>query len=432
MSDNASPTDAPVEEISLTESARIVEADRDKREAVIDIVEVGMGNRRDRRMYEAEYLKSAADVFVGAKMFSDHLSREQEKRLAGSPRSIRDLTGRIREAWWNPEGGADGNGSIQARVSISAPWLWELIEHDPELVACSMNALGRTRPVQGPDGQTAHLVEAITHCHSVDWVAQAGAGGRVLDLLEDAATPEDTMDFEKITMDDLRAERPDLVSQIEDALITDIASRVDDWDIEADAATDEPVAASEDESKDEPEAEGDEAPDTEDEAPAEAEAEDEDEAEAKVEDAEPVLVGAGADLEEADILTTDEVMVMLREAEQAAEQRVMEKMERKFAYQNRLRENRMTVVDMLSTSGLPSRSQAVLREEFHDFDGDEAALAAALKESIKDKKAELAEARGRGVTGLGASVARAADAAQPKGTHSTLMQDMGIDDGEVI
>jgi hypothetical protein len=136
-------------------------------------------------------------MFEGAKMYADHLAPEAQKALAGMPRSVRDVMGRIVEtAYLAPgethvaEDGGESMGTndsnvavIRGRASIAQPWLYELVEHDPELIGVSINARGSSKTGK-VNGRSAKMVEAISRVASVDWVTEAGAGGRVKALVE--------------------------------------------------------------------------------------------------------------------------------------------------------------------------------------------------------------------------------------------------------
>jgi hypothetical protein len=406
----------------IQESSRIVEAAPGSREVVIDIIEAGMGNARDRRVYESKMLEENAAVFANAQMFVDHLPPEVERKMKGLPRSIRDLTGRIKESWWDPKGGPNGRGSVKGRATIAAPWLWDLVENDPELVAVSINALGRTRPAVGPDGKPAHMVEAITSCQSVDWVAAAGAGGRIVGFLESHYATEGqdvAIDWEALSVEDLRANRPDLVDNIEE----DFANAIDEIEAalvadaentdQADGGETAEAVSDDTESNDAPVADASEGDESEDDG-AVAETADE-----------PELVGAVESM----TFTYDEVKAVLAEAAEILEKEI----EAKYAERDRVRENRLLVSEMLAESGLPDLSQSAIKQDFDDFSGDIDSLKESIKESIKTKRQELSAASRRGVRGLGPTVVDDLTPEVPvapakSGAHAKFIAELGIND----
>lgn len=410
---------------NIRESARVAGIDVEKREVVIDVIEAGLGNSRDRRLYEAAMLSGSADVFVGAQMFADHLSPEVERKMQGLPRSVRDLTGSIKEAWWEPNGGPNGRGSIQARVRIAAPWLWDLVNNDPELVGVSINAVGRTKPGVGPDGKPAHMVESITQCHSVDWVAQAGAGGRIVGFLESHYGQGDlevSIDWEAISKEEIVKNRPDIVDafeadvfksleELEASLLAEIEAEKDD---EVQVET-EPVAEESAEGETPEAVEEDEAGSVEGDDPDEEQDDD------VVTSDEPELVGVA----ESDVFTYDEVKQIVMEAAKA--------IEAKYEARERVRENRLIAHDVLAESGLPVLSQQAIRKTYEDFDGAADTLRESLKGSIKEKRAELASVTGRGVHGLGPSLlmegeTEVQDDKPADGAHSRLLSELGLQD----
>lgn len=185
----------------------------------IHIIRPGIGRGKGRHLYEAEMLSENADKFRGWKMYVDHLSPEARKAAGGLPRSIRDLGGRIVEAWWDDSVPADpvrgyGQGAVVGRAKPT-PFVRELIENDPEIVEASISATATgVRPVVR-DGQKVWLVEGIEDRGSVDWVTEAGAGGRVAALLE--AHSDDSFDdtlLDSMSDDELvaylREHRPNL------------------------------------------------------------------------------------------------------------------------------------------------------------------------------------------------------------------------------
>lgn len=163
----------------------------------IHIIRPGVGKGRGRHLYEADMLEANADVFSGWKMYVDHESPQARKAAGGLPRKTRDLGGRIVEAKWDPTVPADpergfGAGAVVGRAR-PVKWIRELIEDDPALLEASISASATAvRPIVR-DGLRVWLVEGIDNRGTVDWVTEAGAGGRVAALLE-AMTDEEESD----------------------------------------------------------------------------------------------------------------------------------------------------------------------------------------------------------------------------------------------
>lgn len=190
----------------------------------IHVIRPGVGRGRGRHLYEAAMLQEAAPTFVGWKMYQDHLSPEAKKALGGLPRKVAESGGIIKEAWWDPSTPADDRhpepGSVMAMVRPVRA-IRDLIDDDPALVEASISAMATgVKPVQR-DGQQTWMVEGIQPKGSVDWVSEAGAGGRVAPLLEAAyEDPSEVAEalLESMSDDELqdhmRAERPHLIEAL--------------------------------------------------------------------------------------------------------------------------------------------------------------------------------------------------------------------------
>jgi hypothetical protein len=175
------------DDLTLHEPA-LVESVADDGTVLIHLIRPCIGRGRGRHLYEADMLSKNAHKFAGWKMFVDHRDPVAQRKANGLPRSVRDLGGRIIESWWDgdvPAEGRFGQGAVIGRAKPT-PFIRSLVENDPELVETSINSLATgVRPVNR-DGQRVLLVEGISDRGSVDWVTEAGAGGKVVALMEAA------------------------------------------------------------------------------------------------------------------------------------------------------------------------------------------------------------------------------------------------------
>jgi len=143
----------------------------------IVVIEPGLGNERDNHLYEAEMLRRDAHVFEGAKMYvTDH--KETEK-------SVRTEVGDIAKS---PVGFTDTGGVI-AEARIWDPAFAKMVRNRHALGALntlhdSIKATGKVKRGADWNGRKVNKVEQIVAAESVDWVTQAGAGGRALALME--------------------------------------------------------------------------------------------------------------------------------------------------------------------------------------------------------------------------------------------------------
>jgi len=222
-------------DLNLRESAALVEGVSDDGTVTLHLIRPCVGRGRGSHLYEADMLAENAHKFVGWKMYVDHQSPEARRAAAGLPRSIRDLGGRVLEAHWDPTVPAEGRfgqGAVVGKVRPT-PLVRELIHSDPELVEASINSQATgVKPIM-KDGKRVLLVEGIQPRGSVDWVTEAGAGGKVVSLMEAAVGEDDVLE----ALDD-----DDLVSYIEETrpgLTVTVTEASDGKDAEGDGDDDD-------------------------------------------------------------------------------------------------------------------------------------------------------------------------------------------------
>lgn len=180
----------------------------------LHIIRPGVGKGKGRHLYEANVLSRDAHVFRGWRQYVDHLSEAARKALGGLPRSVRDLGGRIVESWWDPNVPADeekgwGQGAVVG-LSRPVPYIGDLVKSDPDLIEASISA--RATNVH-PGKDNTWVVEGIQPTGgSVDWVTEAGAGGRVAAALQEARVEDfEATLYEGLTIEELTDHRPDLI-----------------------------------------------------------------------------------------------------------------------------------------------------------------------------------------------------------------------------
>lgn len=356
-------------------------------EVIIDLIVEGFGNARDNHYYSANVLREAAEDFAGAKQYVDHLDPEAQRKLNGMPRSVRDLAGRITEAWVTQND--DGRTVIRGKAKIAQPWLWSLIESDPGLIGVSINAWGKSKPGT-VEGRQARIVEGISKVGSVDWVTEAGAGGKVVSLVEAQLNEEDGMD-KAATAEPAEEREEEQAAPTVESLIENHPDVVEELLAlqEDDAEAEEP----------EPEYEEDEDDSEDEEQTVEA-------IEAVVE--ERALELAQEQLEEA--VKAAIKVVQARFGEQLAEQ------EAEFTRQIAQIEQRHLAATLIEQAGFKAPTEKALKEEFHDayFEGTadeegqevssaEDELRDAVKRAVERKRQEIASYTEARVTGQGES-----------------------------
>lgn len=136
--------------------------------------------------YPAEVLeRDGPAIFkAGTHMFIDHPSASEE---ADRPeRSVRELGGVFEsDARWEADG-PDGPG-LYADIRPLGEFAAHLDSLAPH-IGVSIRAMGRAAAGEA-EGRKGPVIESLVAAKSVDFVTRAGAGGKVLSLLEAARTP---------------------------------------------------------------------------------------------------------------------------------------------------------------------------------------------------------------------------------------------------
>jgi hypothetical protein len=148
--------------------------------ATIKLITPGHGSSG---YYPKEVLeRDGPKVFLeGTKMYADHPTAAEE---AGRPeRSIRDLAAVLTTAGRWQDMGPDGPG-LYAEAKVYEAWRKPLDEMAAD-TGVSIRALGRARMGE-VDGRKGPIVESIVSVKSVDFVTDAGRGGRIVPLAEAA------------------------------------------------------------------------------------------------------------------------------------------------------------------------------------------------------------------------------------------------------
>jgi hypothetical protein len=212
------------------------------------IIRPGIGRGKGRHLYEADMLAREVDDgrFKGWRMYVDHQSTEAKKALGGLPRSTKELGGVVRETWWDPSYSEPEDAQHGRRpgavMGLAKPtrFMAALIEDIPEAIGTSISATATGVRQVHDSGQSALLVEGINPKGSVDWVTEAGAGGKVVALaesLQESATPDDEEEKEMLDgMTDeqalayIKESRPDLYESLVEAADAEADDTDDDGD----------------------------------------------------------------------------------------------------------------------------------------------------------------------------------------------------------
>lgn len=173
----------------------------------LTITVIKPGWSKNNRYYPASLLKSRANIFEGAKMFTDHAT---EKEASARPEgSVRDWVGTITGVK------TESDGVIKATANIHHEAFKTNLSNlkkagNLSQMGISIRAIGECSKGEA-EGRKGAIVESILGCKSVDFVTFAAAGGQV-ESMSEAVDPDDVM---LMGVDTLRAKRPDLVKAIE-------------------------------------------------------------------------------------------------------------------------------------------------------------------------------------------------------------------------
>lgn len=243
--------EASSDDLKISESISVQEGGvQDDGTVLMHLIRPCVGRGRGKHLYRAEMLEANAGVFEGWKMYVNHLSDQARRALGGLPRDVRDVGGIVQESWWDadvPAEGRFGKGAVIGKVK-PVPLVQELLRVDPRLVEASINATA-TACKPGKVGQEqVWIVEGIESKGSVDWVTEAGAGGRVATIMEAMIEDGSAVTGALDTLDNgtilawIEKNRPDLTEALKNAKPKGDAA--DDVDGDGDEADDEAEIAS--------------------------------------------------------------------------------------------------------------------------------------------------------------------------------------------
>lgn len=179
------------------------------------LIQEGLGNTKDGFYYTKEALQSAVPVFEGRKMYADHPDKIEEETRP--ERSVKDVFGHFENVQFIEA--KDGTGQLHADLVLlpdsGTDWVRARLMHavdyskkypDKDFIGLSINASGDAEPIDATEllesGQVVpsavqkvkeamaeglteiRLVKIIDSAVSCDLVTEAGAKGKVIELLE--------------------------------------------------------------------------------------------------------------------------------------------------------------------------------------------------------------------------------------------------------
>ena len=159
----------------------------------VKVIRPGWGNSG---YYSPELLeRDGPAVFAeGTKMFWDHPSRSEERDRP--ERSLRDLAGVLTTKSSYLQEGPDGPGLYAFAKAL--PAFADSIEALAPHIGVSIRAFGQGKQGEA-EGRKGRIIEKIVGGgHSVDFVTEPGAGGKVLELFEAARPATEEVDMDKL------------------------------------------------------------------------------------------------------------------------------------------------------------------------------------------------------------------------------------------
>jgi hypothetical protein len=172
------------DETEFTESSEIAlveKAVRSDGTATIKLIDPGWGSSG---YYPANVLeRDGPKVFpAGTKMFANHPTPAEEAQRP--ERTIEDLVAVLTTGAKWEAAGQDGPG-LYAEARVMKGWQADINDLATD-IGVSIRALGKARPGEA-EGRKGPIIEALVAAKSVDFVTDAGRGGKVLSLREAAA-----------------------------------------------------------------------------------------------------------------------------------------------------------------------------------------------------------------------------------------------------
>ena len=162
------------------------------------------------KYYTRESIATLVPLVEGTKAFADHPTEREERERP--QRSVKELVG----YWTDAKQELDGRVTATLVLLESAAWLKPALVAAEQLnskgivfIGPSINGFGNAR-IGDAEGRRGKIVESIKTLPTLYVVNAPRAGGTVDKLLE-GAKGDDTVDWTKITLEELKKNRPDLV-----------------------------------------------------------------------------------------------------------------------------------------------------------------------------------------------------------------------------
>lgn len=174
-----------------------------------DVVLIKAGRAKNPRNYRPSALRHAVEqkLYDGLRMFVNHSDKPPVKR------NFDEMVSAIESTTWDPT--VKPLGAIKAKVEFFNEDFFEKAQKAKRYIGVSADhQIGITRVREGQ--RMIEDVHEIVGARSVDWVLFPSAGGEIIEFAKESEGED--VDWDKITLDDLKANAPDLVKEIQEAV----------------------------------------------------------------------------------------------------------------------------------------------------------------------------------------------------------------------
>lgn len=186
-----------------------------------NFVIIRAGRSDNRNYYPVNTLRRDHKVFEGVQIRTNHPED-------GKAPSVKDIVGKAENLKFS-----ESDKTIRADAVFSSVEGDLVTKIKENLIGdMSINAFGIASMEKGRDGRVQRRISSITAANSVDLVCEASAGGTLHEEKRQASLicerMVETMDeLEKVTIEELKASRPDLVEAIQKKAVANTTSTIE-------------------------------------------------------------------------------------------------------------------------------------------------------------------------------------------------------------
>lgn len=194
-----------VQQETVIESLAGLNVSVDREKGVIRGVKLIGFESKNRRYYPPEVLRAAVTKYEGAKVNVDHPPVNDPSR----PRGVADRIGVIKAARFVEGSGIHGDFHFNPKHALAEQIAWDA-EHNPSAIGFSHNSL----VTMGKRDKGRSYVAEVNDVKSVDLVADPATTNGVFES-QGFDQEDNSMDLSKLTLEQIKSSRPDLVKALE-------------------------------------------------------------------------------------------------------------------------------------------------------------------------------------------------------------------------